>query len=181
MSRIGYKEIKIPDKVNVEFAEKDRLLKVKGPKGELTQKVEYGISFDLEDSKIKVKRESDTKKLKALHGLYRSLLNNMVTGVSEGFTRKLELHGVGYRAQAKGSDGITFQIGYSHPVEFKLPKGITCEIKDNTNVILNGFDKQLLGQTAARIRMIRPPEPYKKKGIRYSGEYIRAKAGKTAK
>ncbi len=181
MSRIGQKEIKIPDKVKISFSEKDRMLKVTGPKGELIQDVREGIEFDIEDSKILVKRSNDSKNLKALHGLYRSLLNNMVTGVSEGFVRKLELHGVGYRAQLKGKDVIDIQVGYSHPVNFKVPQGIECKVDDNTVITLSGFDKQLLGQTAALIRKIRPPEPYKRKGIRYAGEIVRQKAGKTAK
>ncbi len=179
MSRIGFKEIKVPDKVEVSF--KDRMLKVKGPKGELSQDVRDGIEFDIQGQGIKVTRKNDSKTLKALHGLYRSLLNNMVIGVHEGYIRKLELNGVGYKAQLKG-DLINISVGYSHPVDFKLPKGITCQVEDNnTKLTLSGFDKQLIGETAAQIRRIRPPEPYKKKGIKYAEEVIRTKAGKSAK
>jgi len=180
MSRIGRTEIKLLDNVEVSFSSTERVLKVKGPKGELIQTVRSGIDFDINNDKVLVKREGDYKEIRALHGLYRSLLNNMVVGVSKGFTRKLELHGVGYRAQMKGSDAVTLSVGFSHPVHYQLPKGITCKVEEN-NIILEGYDKQLLGQTAANIRGIRPPEPYKKKGIRYSGEIIRAKAGKTGK
>ncbi|GMT48929.1 MAG: 50S ribosomal protein L6 [bacterium] len=179
MSRIGLKEIKVPDKVEVSFA--DRMLKVKGPKGELSQDVRDGIDFDIQGQAIKVTRKNDSKTLRALHGLYRSLLNNMVIGVVEGYTRKLELNGVGYRAQLKG-DVLNLSLGFSHPVDFKLPKGIACQVEDNnTKLTLTGFDKQLIGETAAQIRRIRPPEPYKKKGIKYAEEVIRTKAGKSAK
>jgi large subunit ribosomal protein L6 len=181
MSRIGLKEVRLPDKVKVVFIENDRILKVSGEKGELTQNLRKGISFDINEGRVLVKRENDSKEKKALHGLYRSLLNNMVIGVSEGFIRKLELNGVGYRAQLKGKDEITFQVGYSHPVYFKLPKGIDCNIDDNTIITLSGYDKQLLGQIAALIRQIRPPEPYKRKGIKYAEETVKQKAGKSTK
>ncbi|MDH4127697.1 MAG: 50S ribosomal protein L6 [Spirochaetota bacterium] len=178
MSRIGRKVIQVPEKVKVAFS--DGFLKVSGPKGELTQNVREGIEFEIKEKEILVKRKSDTKKLRAFHGLYRSLLNNMIIGVNAGFTRKLELNGVGYRAQASGNT-INLQVGFSHPVKFELPKGVTCEITDSTNIVLSGFDKQLVGQTAAEIRKVRPPEPYKKKGIKYAEETIRTKAGKSAK
>lgn len=178
MSRIGQKEIKIPDKVKVLF--KDKEIKVSGPKGELSQIVRDGIDVTIKDDTAFVKRKGDSKKLKALHGLYRSLLNNMISGVSEGFTRKLEFNGVGYRAKLNGNV-LDIQIGFSHPVNFELPKGISCEVKDNVFVTLSGIDKQLVGQTAANIRMIRPPEPYKQKGIKYAEEIVKKKAGKSAK
>ncbi|MDH5680604.1 MAG: 50S ribosomal protein L6 [Spirochaetota bacterium] len=179
MSRIGRKEIELPDAVKVTFSNKE--LKVTGPKGELSQKVLDGIEFDIQEKQILVSRKGDTKSLKSLHGLYRSLLNNMIIGVEKGFTRRLELNGVGYRAQLKGSDVINFSVGYSHPVEFTVPKGVECQIVDNTKVVLTSHDKQLVGECAAKIRRIRPPEPYKKKGIKYAEEIIRGKAGKSAK
>ncbi len=178
MSRLGNKEITVPAGVEVTFDK--GFLKVKGPKGELIQNVKPGIDVINENSRITVKRASNSKNHKALHGLYWSLLNNMLVGVNEGFTRKLELNGVGYRAQAK-DNLITFSIGFSHPVEFVLPKGVSCTVEDTTKITLTSHDKQLIGQTAALIRKIRPPEPYKKKGIKYAEEVIRTKAGKSSK
>ena len=180
MSRIGQKPVSVPDKVKVSFNDKERLLKVSGPKGELEQDVKDGIEFDISDKEVKVTRKGEAKSIRALHGLYRSLLNNMVIGVSDGFTKVLELHGVGYRAQ-HSDNSLNIQVGYSHPVKYDLPKEVSGQVKDNTVIELSSFDKQLLGQIAAEIRSIRPPEPYKKKGIRYKGEHIRAKAGKSGK
>lgn len=180
MSRIGNKSIEIPAGVKVEFD--GGILKVSGPKGELNQDVRSGIDFEIEEAKVLVKRQSDSKQARAFHGLYRSLLNNMITGVHKGYERKLQLNGVGYRAQLKGSDTLNLSVGFSHPVDFPIPKGISCKVEENaTLVILEGHDKQLIGQVAANIRKIRPPEPYKKKGIKYLEEHIRGKAGKSAK
>lgn len=180
MSRIGNRPVEIPSGVKVEF--NSGLLKVSGPKGELDQQVRQGIDFEIEEAKVTVKRQSNSKQARAFHGLYRSLLNNMVNGVNKGYERKLQLNGVGYRAQLKGADVLNLSVGYSHPVDFPIPKGITCKVEENnTLVILEGFDKQLIGQVAANIRKIRPPEPYKKKGIKYLEERIRGKAGKSAK
>ncbi|HIA91768.1 TPA: 50S ribosomal protein L6 [Candidatus Saccharibacteria bacterium] len=176
MSRIGRQPITIPSGVTVEI--KDGLIVVRGSKGELSQDVLPGIDVVIEDQSITVARQNDEKKTRGYHGLMRTLIDNMIVGLSEGFSKELELHGVGYRVQMAGTN-LKFAIGYSHDVEFKVPQGIQAEV--NGNVIkVTGYDKQLVGQTAAQIREIRKPEPYKGKGIRYKDEYIVRKAGKTA-
>ena len=152
---------------------------VKGPNGALSLDVHPEVSVDFSDSVITVTRPSDHKRHKSLHGLTRSLIANMVTGVTDGFTRKLEIQGVGYRAQKKGK-GITLHLGFSHPVDYPLPQGIKIDVPTQTEVVVSGADKQLVGQVASEIRSIRPPEPYKGKGVRYAGEQVRRKAGKTA-
>jgi len=177
MSRIGRKPITIIKGVKVE--KKDNLLKVTGPKGELSVKIPSKIGVEIKENEIIVTRTSDAKIDKALHGTWRALLNNMIIGVSEGFQKKLEIVGVGYKAEPKGKK-IQLALGYSHPILFEPPQGIKIELPIPTNIIISGIDKQLVGQVAAKIRSFRPPEPYKGKGIKYEGEYIRRKAGKAA-
>lgn len=179
MSRIGRKPITIPD--GVELKVENNQVIVKGPKGELSYSLPKGVSIQIENKTVTLTREGDDKKQRALHGLARSLLANMITGVSSGFTRVLQIHGVGYRAQASG-DKLIINIGYSHPVEFKLPEGIKATVDDKqTTITLFGIDKQLVGQVAANIRAIRPPDAYKGKGIRYADEVLKLKPGKTGK
>jgi large subunit ribosomal protein L6 len=177
MSRIGRKPI--PSVKGVKIETKDGLLKVQGPKGELTARVPASISLEVKETETHLTRSSDLKSEKALHGTWRALLNNMVKGVSEGFHKKLEIVGVGYKAELKGKK-IQFALGYSHPILFEPPQGIKLETPTPTSVIISGIDKQLVGQVAAKLRSFRPPEPYKGKGIKYEGEYIRRKAGKAA-
>jgi len=153
---------------------------VKGPKGELNRDFPAGITLRMDDSQVNVERADDEKQTRALHGLSRSLLANMVVGVSEGFTKTLELQGVGYRATQAG-DKVTLAVGFSHPVEFAAPAGIQLEVEGNNRVHVRGIDKELVGQVAANIRKVRKPEPYKGKGIRYLGERVRRKAGKAGK
>ncbi len=185
MSRIGRAPIPVPPKVQVTWAE-DNLVTVKGPKGQLSCQVNPELSLKLEDGTITVSRPSDSKPHKAMHGLYRTLVNNMVVGVTNGFTKQLEIHGVGYRASKIG-DNLIILVGYSHPVEVQPPPGITLNVDGvdaatkATKISVSGIDKQLVGQVAASIRAIRKPEPYKGKGIRYTGEAIRRKAGKAGK
>lgn len=179
MSRIGKKTIDIPKGVTVDV--KDGLVKVKGPKGELKYDLPYGVSVAVDSAAINVQRASDLKKDRALHGLVRSLIANMVTGVSQGYKRDLEIKGVGYRAQAKGNK-IVLTLGFSHPIEFELPAGVTAKTDDKmTSISIEGIEKQLLGQVAANIRKLRKPDVYKGKGVRYAGERIKLKAGKTGK
>lgn len=175
MSRIGKQPVEVPDKVHVTVS--DQTVRTKGPNGELSLDVHPEISVALEDGEVRVGRPSDSARHKALHGLTRSLIANMVEGVTDGFQKTLEIHGVGYRAQTSGQ-GIRINLGFSHPVDYKAPKGITLECPDQTTIVISGADKQLVGQTAAEIRALRPPEPYKGKGVRYQGEAIRRKAGK---
>ena len=177
MSRIGKKPIIIPKGVSIE--KKDGVLKVVGPKGQLTNHVPTTITIETKESEMILSRPSDTKFHKALHGTWRAIVNNMVKGVSEGFQKKLEIVGVGYKAEVKGKK-IQFALGYSHPILFEPPTGIKIEIPQPTNVVISGIDKQLVGQVAAKIRSFRLPEPYKGKGIKYENEYIRRKAGKAA-
>lgn len=172
MSRVGNKPIPLPKGVQVTTGEQ---LEVKGPKGVLTVPIPPGIRVEQKDGVLEVKRESD--KQAALHGLTRALAANAVTGVSSGFTRELDIVGIGYRAELKGRVAV-FSLGYSHPIEFLLPNGIDMKIDKQTHIVLTGADKQLLGQTAAMIRSLRPPDPYKNKGIRYTGEVLRKKVGK---
>ena len=178
MSRIGKLPVTVAKGVQVDV---DGLtVKVKGPKGELTREFPGGVSFTQEDGKITVVRDDDEKRTRAIHGLSRSLLNNMVVGVSDGFTRTLELQGVGYRATQAG-EKVTLAVGFSHPVEVAPPPGITIEVEGTTKLHVKGIDKELVGQVAANIRKVRKPEPYKGKGIRYLGEHVRRKAGKAGK
>ena len=178
MSRIGRQPIAIPSSVQVQIEGSNVV--VKGPKGELQREVHPDIGVQLDDGKISVTRSSDLPYHRALHGLTRALLANMVTGVSTGFSKTLELLGVGYRTQQMGQN-IQIAVGYSHPVDVKAPAGITLEVEGTSRIHIRGLDKELVGQTAAEIRGIRPPEPYKGKGIRYEGEHVRRKAGKAGK
>lgn len=177
MSRIGRKPVEIKKGVTVEV--KDGTIIVKGPKGELTQAFDTRINIKVENGQVILTRESNEKRIRALHGLYRALIQNMIDGVSEGFTKKLEIVGVGYRAEWKGR-GLQLALGYSHPIYFIPPKDVKIEVPTPTNIVVSGIDKQLVGQVAAKIRSFRPPEPYKGKGIRYEGEKLIRKAGKTA-
>ena len=181
MSRIGNSPISIPEKVEVKVD--GNTVSVKGPKGELSEELKEGISVNIEDGQISVSRANDTKELKSMHGLYRSLVNNMVVGVSEGYKTVQELVGVGYRANVQGQN-LELNLGYSHSIFFKIPEEIkvTAEAEKGKapKVILESYDKQLIGQVAAKIRSLRPPEPYKGKGVKYEGEQLRRKAGKTA-
>ena len=178
MSRIGKEPVVIPDGVTVELA--DQTATVSGPNGTLTHDVHPAITVEVTDGTVVVTRSSDEREHRSLHGLTRSLLANMVTGVTQGYRRGLELVGVGYRAAARGSDGLTLQVGFSHPVEVDAPAGVSFEVPSPTRITVSGADKQVVGQTAADLRAIRPPEPYKGKGIRYEGEQVRRKAGKAA-
>jgi large subunit ribosomal protein L6 len=177
VSRIGRKPI--PAVKGVKIERKDGILKVVGPKGELTAKMPASISFEMKESDILVSRASDLKTDRALHGTWRALVNNMIKGVSDGFVKKLEIVGVGYKAELKGKR-IQLALGYSHPILFEPPVGIKLETPAPTNIVISGIDKQLVGQVAAKLRSFRPPEPYKGKGVKYEGEYIRRKAGKAA-
>ncbi|MFZ0626779.1 MAG: 50S ribosomal protein L6 [Acidimicrobiia bacterium] len=178
MSRIGKMPVTVPSDVDVDV--KGARVVVKGSKGELSRDFHERISFEIEDGSVNVKRPDDTRESKALHGLSRALLANMVQGVSEGFSKTLEIQGVGYRATLKGTT-IELLVGFSHPVEVAAPDGITFEVPEPTRIIVSGIDKEQVGQVAADIRKVRPPEPYKGKGIRYAGEYVRRKAGKAGK
>jgi large subunit ribosomal protein L6 len=177
VSRIGRKPIPVPKGLKV--AVEGNVVSVTGPKGTLNAEVEKSISVAIENNEIVFKRNSDEKKFKALHGLWRALVANMVNGVMEGYQKKLEIVGVGYKAEAKGKN-IQLALGYSHPILFVPPTGVKLEVPIPTNIIISGIDKQLIGQVAAKIRSFRPPEPYKGKGVKYEGEYIRRKAGKAA-
>ncbi len=185
MSRIGRAPISVPPKVQVTWTD-ENYVTVKGPKGELSQQVNPALTLKLENGTLTVARPSDSKQHKAMHGLYRTLVNNMVVGVMQGYTKQLEIHGVGYRA-AKVGDNLVIQVGYSHPVEVQPPDGISFSVDGidpatkATKLSVSGIDKQLVGEIAAQIRRIRKPEPYKGKGIRYAGEAIRRKAGKAGK
>ncbi|HVM19413.1 MAG TPA: 50S ribosomal protein L6 [Egibacteraceae bacterium] len=178
MSRIGKQPVAIPSGVDVTLS--GTTLTVKGPKGALTQEIHPDITVTIDDGEVTVTRPDDEREHRALHGLVRSLIANMVVGVTEGYTRRLEIVGVGYRAALRGSNGLTLQMGFSHPVEFNAPDGITFEVPTPTRITVSGIDKQVVGQVAANIRKIRKPEPYKGKGIRYEGEQIRRKSGKAA-
>ncbi len=175
MSRIGRKPITRPDNVKVTI--NDNIITVEGPKGILNQRIPQDILIEINDNELLVTRPSDAKNHRALHGLTRALVANMVEGVSKGYEKKLELVGVGYRAQMQGSK-LVINIGFSHPVEVDPPQGIEFEVPAPTKITIKGIDKQLVGNTAAHIRAIRKPEPYKGKGIKYEGEFIRRKAGK---
>ena len=177
MSRIGYLPIKKEDNVNWEI--NSGLIKIIGPLGELTVQIPIGITVEEKEGLIVVNRTGNSKHTKALHGLFRSLLNNAIIGVSEGFNKQLELHGIGYKAVVEGQK-LTLNVGFSHPVIFEAPEGIEFNVQKNT-INIKGINKEKVGQIAAKIRSIRKPEPYKGKGIRYTGEYVRRKAGKTVK
>jgi len=179
MSRIGKMPVVVPGGVDVKIAE-GNFMTVKGPKGTLERKLSSDMNIALEDGQLIIKRPSDLKKFKSLHGLTRTLINNMVVGVTEGYTKTLEINGVGYRA-AKSGNKLTLTLGYSHPVEMTDPEGVTSEVEGNNKIIVSGIDKEKVGQYAANIREKRPPEPYKGKGIKYDNEYIRRKAGKAGK
>ena len=177
MSRIGRLPIPIPETVEVQIHQ--GLVVVRGPRGELQQVVSHDMSFEREDSQLLVKRPTDRGEHRALHGLTRSLVANMVEGVTSGFEKRLEIQGVGYRAQLKGST-LELALGFSHPVRIDAPPGIEFEVPVPTQVVVRGNDKQLVGEIAARIRKFRPPEPYKGKGVRYAGEHVARKVGKRA-
>ncbi len=176
MSRVGKKPIKIPDKTKITYS--DKFLVVEGDKGKLSQSIHPAIDLAIKDGVMNVTMETDDRNSRALQGLTRSLVANMITGVSKGFERRLEINGIGYRAELNGRQ-IILHVGYSNPVAFDLPEGITATVEKNNNIRLFGIDKQKLGLAAAAIRRIRPPEPYKGKGIKYAEEHIRRKAGKT--
>lgn len=177
MSRIGKRPVPLPSGVTAAIA--GQSVTVKGPKGELSRTLHRELTVVLEDGSITVRRPSDEPRHKALHGLTRTLVANMVEGVTKGFVKALEIQGVGYKAEIKPF-GVQLVVGYSHPVPYHAPKGIKITVDNNTQVKVEGMDKEMVGQVAAELRAIRPPEPYKGKGIRYAGEQVRRKAGKTA-
>ncbi len=178
MSRIGKLPVPIPEKVTVELKE-DNLMIVKGPKGELKRQLHPAMNIEVKENEIVVTRPDDSKFNRSLHGLTRQLIANMVDGVSKGFSKKLQIIGVGYRAEMKGKK-LVLTIGYSHPIVFSVPDIIKLETPSPTEIVVSGIDKELVGLVAAKIRSFRKPEPYKGKGIRYEGEYVRHKAGKAA-
>ena len=178
MSRIGNKVVVLP--AGVEIKQDGNNITVKGPKGELTREFSSDIKMNIEGNEVTCTRPNDSKEMKTIHGTTRANFNNMVVGVSEGFQKALELIGVGYRAQVQGNK-LTLNVGYSHPVEMTAPEGVTFEVPANTQVIVKGINKEVVGELAANIRGVRPPEPYKGKGIRYVGEFVRRKEGKTGK
>ena len=179
MSRIGKAPILVPNGVEVGISGKS--IEVKGPKGSLDFEVPGSISVRQDGDQIYVERPDDERTNRALHGLTRSLINNMVIGVSEGFSKELEIIGVGYRAQAKGQSSLELQLGFSHPISVDAPEGVSFDVPEPTRIIVSGIDKQIVGQVAADIRSYRKPEPYKGKGVRYLGEHVVRKAGKAAK
>ena len=176
MSRVGKRPVTIPSGVQVTLD--GTHVKVKGPKGDLERDLHPDIAVTIDDGTVTCTRSNDERQQRALHGLTRALLANMVEGVSAGFSKSLELHGVGYKAEAK-SDGVRLLVGFSHPVDYASPKGITISVENPTLMKVEGISKELVGQVAAELRHVRPPEPYKGKGIRYVGEHVRRKAGKT--
>ena len=179
MSRIGRMPIPVPQGVTVDIQK--NTVRVKGPKGEMVRTFDPDMQIELEDNTVFVRRPTDQRRHRALHGLTRALLNNMVTGVSQGFVRRLQIEGVGYRAELQGKN-LVLNVGYSHPVVIEPPDGISFEVEKGYRWLnVSGIDKELVGEMAARIRRVRPPEPYKGKGIRYEGEYVRRKAGKAGK
>ena len=178
MSRIGNKVIVLP--AGVELTNNDNVVTVKGPKGELTRTFSKDIEIRVEGTEVTLHRPNDSKEMKTIHGTTRALLNTMVIGVSEGFKKELEMRGVGYRAQLQGSQ-LVLAVGKSHPDEVEAPEGITFELPNPTTIVVSGISKEVVGQTAAYVRSLRSPEPYKGKGIRYVGEYVRRKEGKTGK
>lgn len=178
MSRIGLRPIPVPSGVDIQLTPGH--VTVKGPKGELHQDVSRTLIIEQQDSDLRVTRPNDERRNRQLHGLTRTLINNMVVGVTDGFTKVLEIQGVGYRAALDGTT-LVLNVGYSHPVRIEPPAGITFAVENPTRLSVSGIDKQLVGELAARIRRVRPPEPYKGKGIRYQGEFVRRKAGKAGK
>lgn len=178
MSRIGKKPIPVPGKVTVTLD--GQSVTVKGPKGELARVLPTGVLIQQEGDTIVVERQDDSRRARERHGLCRTLIANMIEGVSNGFQKRLEIQGVGYRAQVQGRN-LNMNLGYSHPVTFEPPEGVQFAVESNTNVIVSGIDKEIVGNMAAKIRAARPPEPYKGKGVRYAGERIRRKAGKAGK
>ena len=178
MSRIGNKPITVPNGVDIKI--ENNHITVKGPKGTLERTIEPEISVKLEDNVLTVSRDSDERRSKSLHGLTRTLINNMIMGVQQEFTRELQINGVGYRVQKQGNN-LNLTLGYSHPVIFKAPEGISFDVPNPNTIIVKGIDKELVGQTAADIRTKRPPEVYRGKGIKYAEEVIRRKEGKTGK
>lgn len=178
MSRVGKKPVNIPGGVDIDID--GTLVTVKGSKGQLQREFNERIGFEIEDDVITVTRPDDSREARALHGLSRALLANMVEGVSGGFQKTLEIQGVGYRASLKGT-AVELLVGFSHPVEVEAPEGITFEVPEPTKIVISGIDKERVGQAAADLRKVRPPEPYKGKGIRYQGEHVRRKAGKAGK
>jgi large subunit ribosomal protein L6 len=179
MSRVGKLPISLPDKVTVKVGD-DRTVNVKGPKGELNWVLPRGVSVAGDAKTLTVSRESEERTVRALHGTTQRLITNMIVGVSQGYTKNLEIHGVGFRAAVKGSN-IDLQLGQSHDRLHPIPKGVKVTVTENTKISIEGIDKQVVGQLAADIRAYYPPEPYKAKGVRYVGEYIRRKAGKSVK
>ena len=178
MSRIGRKPVAVPANVKVSIA--DRAIEVEGPKGKLSfsHRPEIGVVYDESKREVQVSRSDDERLSRSLHGLTRSLISNMVQGVASGYTRKLEIVGVGYQAQLKKANTVALQVGYANQVVLEAPTGVTVTVPDATHVVITGADKQAVGQFAAEVRKVRPPEPYKGKGIRYEGEAVRRKAGK---
>jgi len=176
MSRIGNKVIPVPSGVKINIGAGQ--VEVQGPKGKLTSPVPAGIQFELTDGRLVAKREAETKQLRALHGLARSLVANAVKGVTDGFQKELEIVGIGYRAEVRGKS-VVFSLGFSHPIDFQIPTGINITVEKQTKLVVSGTDKQRVGQTAATIRALKKPDPYKNKGIRYAGETLKKKVGKT--
>jgi len=176
MSRVGKKIIPIP--TGVELKVSGRMVTAKGPKGQLSYETLPGIEVDVQEASAQVRQTSTEKTARALHGLSRAMVNNLVEGVSKGFSKGLEIHGTGYRAQVQGR-ALVLTLGFSHPIEYPLPEGIDAKVEQN-KILISGIDKALVGQVAAEVRKFRPPEPYKGKGIRYDGEFVRRKAGKSA-
>lgn len=178
MSRIGKKPIELPKGVKLEL--KDGIVSVQGPKGQLERPLLAGLELEMTDGQALVKRLSDDKRSRSYHGLMRTLVANMVDGVSKGFEKKLEIVGIGYRSELKGTMLVLY-LGYSHPIEFPLPEGISAEVEKQTQVTIKGINKELVGQISAKIRDLRKPDPYKGKGVKYANEVLRKKAGKTGK
>lgn len=178
MSRIGLKPIEVPAGVEINY--NDGLVEVKGPKGSLTQEIRGGFKLNMEDGVLSVERPSETKEHKSLHGLYRTLIQNMIIGVTEGYTKRLKIEGTGYRANKQGNK-LNLNLGFSHPVALEDPEGITTETPDDRTIVVTGINKEQVGNYAANIRAWRKPEPYKGKGVRYEGEHVRRKVGKTGK
>jgi len=177
MSRIGNKAVGIPDKVKVNIDGSGKVA-VEGPKGKLDWTLPKGVKASVADNEVSLVRSAETRAVKALHGLSRALINNMVVGVSEGFTKNLEIEGVGFKAAVQGNN-LNLSLGFSHPILFPIPKDIKIAVTENTKILISGVDKKTVGQVAADIRRFYPPEPYKGKGVRYAGEQIRRKEGKT--